>query len=142
MELKIKTLQELTPEEVLSIIEARVNTFIVEQGGHYGDIDQHDRTCLHLYLEEENHIKAYTRIIEEEDCVRFGRVLVVKQYRKQKLGRKIVTLTIEEIKKRYPGKTIKIIAQAYLKEFYESFGFVAQSEVYEHHNIPHIDMQL
>ncbi|TDM02451.1 GNAT family N-acetyltransferase [Macrococcus carouselicus] len=142
MKLKVNKLQELSSEEILTIIEARINTFIVEQGGHYGDVDQHDRTCLHVSLEEDGQLKAYSRIIEEPDYVRFGRVLVLKEFRKQKLGRKLVGLTLEEIQKRYPGKTIKIIAQAYLKGFYESFGFTATSDVYNHHEIPHIDMEL
>jgi ElaA protein len=35
---------------------------------------------------------------------------------------------------------IKIGAQLYLKRFYESFGFVAQGDVYDEDGIPHICM--
>ena len=72
----------------------------------------------------------------------FGRVLVVKSYRQQQLGRAIVTAAIDHIHKQFPKRTVKIAAQNYLRNFYASFGFKTQSDVYLEDGIPHIDMTL
>lgn len=39
-------------------------------------------------------------------------------------------------------RVIKIQAQAYLEQFYQSFGFKPLSSVYLEDNIPHLDMLL
>ncbi|GGB07043.1 GNAT family N-acetyltransferase [Macrococcus hajekii] len=142
MEFKVRELHDLTPEEVLDIMEERIKVFVIEQGGNYREIDDYDRTCKHVLIEDGDKIAAYARIIDTPDYVKFGRVLVPEAYRKQKLGRQIVQFTIDEIQRLYPGKLIKISAQAYLKDFYKSFGFEVTSDVYEIINIPHIDMEL
>lgn len=80
--------------------------------------------------------------MEREDVVTFGRVLVVKDYRNQELGKKIVALTLAEINGLETHKDIKISAQNYLVDFYQSFGFNVVSDVYLEDDIPHIDMLL
>ena len=77
---------------------------------------------------------------KDKDHSTFGRVLVCQQYRKHKYGRQLVQATIDETKKLFPEKAIKIQAQAYLQKFYESFGFKPVSDVYLEDNIPHLDM--
>lgn len=50
--------------------------------------------------------------------------------------------TIDEIHRLYPDKGIKIQGQNYLRQFYESFGFEAVSDVYLEDDIPHLDLVL
>lgn len=138
----IKSTDELTPQELLTILQARTAVFVVEQECPYQEVDEADRHALHVCLEENGDLKAYARILKAEDAIHFGRVLVVKKYRGQKLGRKIVTKTLKEIEKRYPDLPVIISAQAHLAEFYGSFGFERISEVYLEDEIPHIDMLL
>ena len=38
-------------------------------------------------------------------------------------------------------KPIKIQAQAYLENFYKTFGFVSKSDIYLEDDIPHLDME-
>lgn len=40
----------------------------------------------------------------------------------------------------FPGESIKISAQSYLRNFYESFGFVVSGEEYLEDDIPHLPM--
>jgi ElaA protein len=47
---------------------------------------------------------------------------------------------LSRIKDVWPNETVKISAQVYLKNFYESHGFEAISEHYVEDGIPHIDM--
>lgn len=142
--LEIKNTNELSNLELLEVMKARVAVFVVEQNCPYQEVDDKDNDARHVMLKTDGHIAAYTRIIEHDDQIHisFGRVLVVKQYRGQQLGRKIVQTTIDEIHRLYPDKGIKIQGQNYLRQFYESFGFEAVSDVYLEDDIPHLDLVL
>lgn len=136
----VKKTNELSPKELITILKARVDVFVVEKNCPYQEVDDSDYDDLHVCLIENNELKAYTRIIDKSDHITFGRVLVVEKYRKDGLGKKIVASTINEIKQRFPDQPIQIQAQAYLQKFYASFGFKAISDVYLEDNIPHLDM--
>lgn len=138
----VKHTNELTSKELTEIFKQRVAVFVVEQNCPYQEVDANDFDDLHVCLVENNKLMAYTRIIDKGDHITFGRVLVVKEYRNDGLGRQIVQATINEIKKRFPNQTIQIQAQAYLQKFYESFDFKVISTVYLEDNIPHLDMLL
>ena len=142
MDIQVKTISELSAEELLAIFIERVAVFVVEQNCPYQEADFDDKLALHLCFKDETGLKAYARIIDKGQYVTFGRVLVAKKARQQNLGRKLVQQTIEEIHQRFPGKSITISAQAYLDTFYASFGFEAVSEVYLEDDIPHLDMRL
>jgi len=138
----VKSTDELSSKELIDILKARTAVFVVEQNCPYQEVDDDDYHDLHVCLIEDNNLKAYTRIIDKGDHITFGRVLVVKEYRKAGLGEKIVAATIKEIKQRFPKQPIQIQAQAYLQNFYAQFGFKAISDVYLEDNIPHLDMLL
>ncbi|MFR3686125.1 MAG: GNAT family N-acetyltransferase [Enterococcus sp.] len=138
----IKTTDELTPQELLTIMQARTAVFVVEQECPYQEVDEADRSAIHVWLEENGRLQAYTRILAEAETIHFGRVLVVKDYRGQQLGRKIVSKTLKEIETRYPNRPVVISAQAHLADFYHSFGFEKNSEVFLEDGIPHIEMIL
>lgn len=142
MKIEVKTLDEMTTKEFCKIAEERTKVFVVEQDCPYQEIDQLDYTAHHLVLrDDQGNFVGYTRIMDKDkDHSTFGRVLVCQQYRKHKYGRQLVQATIDETKKIFPEKAIKIQAQAYLQKFYESFGFKPVSDVYLEDNIPHLDM--
>src|SRR5699024_4511276 len=77
-ELIIKTTSELTPLELLTIMQERTKVFVVEQRCAYQEIDEADFNAHHVYLTLDNNLLAYTRIIKDSDnaYIRFGRVLV------------------------------------------------------------------
>jgi len=60
--------------------------------------------------------------------------------RKTGIGKILMQQSIEELQKLFGKSSIKLGAQLYLKNFYESFGFVQSSEVYTEDGIPHIEM--
>ena len=142
MEYIVKSFAELTTKEFYQVAKERVAVFVVEQNCPYQEIDETDEVALHTYFRtEDGQIAAYARIYEEAKAVHFGRVLVNKNFRGTGLGKKVVAKTLAVIKERFPGKKIVIGAQAYLQDFYASFGFKAISEIYLEDDIPHIDMQ-
>lgn len=144
MKLSVKKTSELSVPELLEILKARVKVFVVEQECPYQEIDNQDDDAVHMILRVDGELAAYTRIVDSpsQGYISFGRVLVVKKFRKQHLGREIVSATIEEIKEDFPGNDIKIAGQSYLLKFYESFGFKPVSDVFLEDGIPHINLVL
>lgn len=142
METSIKTLPELTSTEFFEIAQERVKVFVVEQNCPYQEIDEDDSVAKHVILKKDNQIIAYSRIIEKPEHVTFGRVLVVEEFRGDKLGQELVKITLAEIERLALNKPVIISAQNYLVDFYSSFGFEVISDVYLEDDIPHIDMEL
>ena len=94
-------------------------------------------------IKTNNKIEAYLRVLEpgvSYSNSSVGRVLVAKDSRKNGLARKIVKEGINYIINNFQNKNITIGAQEYLKDFYESLGFKAISQVYLEDGIPHLDM--
>lgn len=137
---QVKTLDELTSQQLHAIYKLRTDIFVVEQSCPYPEVDDWDLTAFHLFLENSGAVIAYCRLIETADEVKLGRVLVAQSYRQNGLGRDLVTKALEVSAQLFPQKNIYAQAQAYLKNFYASFGFKAISEEYLEDGIPHLDM--
>ncbi|GKU24669.1 GNAT family N-acetyltransferase [Clostridium folliculivorans] len=140
---KIKTFNQLTGEEVYKLLKLRSEVFVVEQNCVYLDPDGKDQHSYHLYLEDEGEIVACTRILNKGvayEQASIGRVIVRKDYRGKSISREMLAKAISFIEENIKETEIKIQAQAYLFDFYGSFGFKAISEEYLEDGIPHIDM--
>lgn len=143
MEVKVQRLAELTSAEFYQIARERVKVFVVEQNCPYQEIDEQDGTAYHLRLfDDAGHLVGYTRLMATATGAAFGRVLVPQVYRGHAYGRQLVAATIDWAHRLFPGKLIEIEAQNYLRNFYESFGFKAVSEVFLLDGIPHLKMIL
>ncbi|MBU5675304.1 GNAT family N-acetyltransferase [Alkaliphilus sp. MSJ-5] len=145
MNLVIKRFENLTPKEVYSILKLRNAVFIVEQNCAYQDCDDNDDRAFHLFIKEKDDVVAYLRILDKGitfDEIAIGRVVVEKRHRGTGLSRKIMNKAIDFVVNEIGETSIKIQAQSYLIEFYESLGFKAISEEYLEDEIPHIDMLL
>lgn len=145
MEWKLKTFDELSKEELYEILKLRVDVFVVEQNCPYEEIDSKDLDCYHLFCTDKGEIIAYLRILKKGvsfDNISIGRVVIKNNYRKLGLGRVMLTKALLYIKNELKEETIKISAQHYLIEFYESLGFNPISDVYLEDGIPHINMIL
>jgi ElaA protein len=139
----LKPFAELTPYEVYSILQLRNEVFIVEQNCPYQDLDNKDLRSWHLMGVMENKLLAYARLLApgisySESSI--GRIVSSPSARKTGMGKKLVEESIDQIKKLFKTDIIRIGAQLYLKNFYESFGFVQDGDVYLEDNIPHIIM--
>lgn len=143
MELVIKHFSELTIDELYDIIQARTDTFVVEQNCPYRELDGKDKDAFHIFLRDEYGIVAYLRTLDRGvafDEVSIGRVITV--CRGQGYGAEIMREGIEFVKKQYNAEKIKIMAQCQAKGFYEKFGFKQCSEPFLDDGIMHIDMIL
>ena len=141
----IKTFNELSPQDIYSILQLRSEVFVVEQNSVYQDIDDKDQYALHLLLKKDDYLIGYSRIFKAGDYFKeasIGRVLVKKQDRNNRHGSLLMELSIKAIKDHFKENTIKISAQTYLKKFYNELGFDPIGEEYLEDGIPHIAMLL
>lgn len=141
MQQQLKTFEQLTTQELFQIYQARTAVFVVEQQCPYQEVDEVDLHAFHLWLSEQQQLVAYARIFLQNDCVHFGRVLVMLDFRGKGYAQTLLRSTLAFIQQQFPNYPIEIQAQHYLQAFYQQFGFVAISDVYLEDNIPHIDMR-
>jgi ElaA protein len=141
----LKKFEELNNDEVYRILQARVSIFVIEQRCFYTEIDGNDQAAYHLFKDDGSEIVAYLRIFPSGTLypqASFGRVLVQKEYRNRGLARELINQAIHFCQADLQESTVKIQAQAYLHDFYASFGFRSISDIYLEDGIPHIDMLL
>lgn len=143
LDFKWSRLDSLSVLELFEIIKARESVFVVEQQCAYQETDDMDLHAWHLAVTVNDELAAYARIVDpgmRYDQPSIGRVMTVRKFRKMTIGRTLMDEAIGFTEKQFPGMEIKISAQVYLQNFYESFGFVAINDVYDEDGIPHIDM--
>lgn len=141
---EVKAFQELSLEELYQILRLRQEVFVVEQNCPYLDNDNNDQAALHLLLWCDHDLAAYARLLPKGVAYpkysSIGRVVSSPKYRRMGVGRKLMEKAIQEIQKRWVNDHIKISAQVYLIDFYESYGFCAIGDIYLEDNIEHISM--
>jgi ElaA protein len=139
----LKKFDDLTPDELYSILRLRNEVFIVEQNCPYQDLDNKDLKSWHLMGIKDDKLIAYSRLLApgisySESSI--GRIVSSPSARKSGIGKKLMTESIDQVKYLFNTDTIRIGAQLYLKKFYESFGFIQDGDIYSEDNIPHIIM--
>ena len=138
-----KTFNSLTPVELYSILQLRNEVFVVEQNCVYQDCDNIDQNSYHFMGWQQNRLVAYTRLIPSGvafEEISIGRVVTSPSIRRTKVGKELMIRSIEKLYELYGKCKIKIGAQLYLKSFYESLGFIKNSDMYLEDGIEHIKM--
>ena len=142
MNIAIKKFDDLSIHELYAILKLRVDVFVVEQNCPYPEIDNQDQAAMHFFIKEEDVIKAYLRVYTKSaGCAAIGRVITHVEYRKDGLGRKLMSAAMTYLKAQSGVKKIYLQAQEHLSGFYGSFGFELTSEMYLEDDIPHVDME-
>lgn len=139
-----KDFDDLTAKELYKIIQLRNEVFVIEQDCIYQDCDGKDLVCGHLWATVDGEVAAYSRIVPKgfsyENEPSIGRVISNQKFRRFGFGKQLMKNSIQVIENQFKTSAIRISAQAYLKEFYSSFGFEQVSEEYLEDDIPHIEM--
>jgi ElaA protein len=125
----------LSTENLYKILKARNLVFVCEQKICYQDLDDFDQKVFHVWKTDltTQDIIAYGRILPpgiKYPERSFGRILTLSKYRGKGLGKELIHVCVDEMKKRFPGEKIKISAQYYLKQFYQEFGFITMGDPY------------
>lgn len=141
MQICRKRFSELTTEELYRILKLRVAVFVVEQNCPYMELDDLDQNAIHVWMEDENGILAYLRVMDkgvENESASIGRLIAVK--RRCGYGSRILSEGIRVAKECFNADSIYIEAQVYAKKLYEKQGFRQISDEFLLDAIPHIKM--
>ena len=143
LQITTKTYNELTKEELYQVLQLRSEVFVVEQDCVYQDIDFKDQKAMHILGFKNEKLVAYTRIFKPGDYFEnasIGRVVVAEKERINGFGHVIFKASIKAINEFFNEENVKISAQKYLKEFYQSHNFKQIGDEYLEDNIPHLAM--
>ena len=136
-----KYLQELDILEFYKILKLRIDTFVVEQGRIYHELDEKDLTAVHIFhVNKQEEVDAYARVFVEDGKVVFGRLVTAPSARGKGLRNRLVEEILILWEKKWPGKIIEIESQEQVVGLYEKFGFVSQGEPFIFETTPHIKM--
>lgn len=140
---------ELTARELHDILQARAAVFVVEQNCAFQDVDGADPDCWHLMGHATptpgrgSHLVAYCRLVPPgtkfaEPSI--GRVITLPPMRGTGHGRELMREALKHTLGLWPGRAVRIGAQARLEKFYVDLGFATVSAPYDEDGIPHVEM--
>lgn len=133
----------LTTIELYKILQLRSEVFVVEQKCPYLDCDEKDQASFHFGAWENDKLLAYVRILPPDLVYTepsIGRVCTSPSARSSGLGKELMKKSIEQTYNLFGQHPIRIGAQLYLLNFYQSFGFKQEGETYLEDFIEHIQM--
>ncbi len=134
---------DLGVDHLHDALQLRSRVFILEQGP-YLDVDGLDRQCWHLLGRDgQGVLVACLRIVDPglkyaEPSI--GRVVTAPEVRGTGLGRALMHEGLAGCALHWPGRSIRISAQARLQRFYSGLGFSVVGDEYLEDEIPHIEM--
>ena len=135
----------LSNSELYAALKLRQDVFVLEQTCFYPDLDDVDQACVHLLGKQAGQVVAYLRLIpktvHESGCLTLGRIVTSPDVRGQGVGKALMQETMAYLERNYPREPIQMSAQAYLVDFYQSFGFETVGDVYDEDGIDHILMR-
>jgi len=142
---EFKPFAALTLDELYEAMVLRQEVFVVEQNCPYLDADGKDQHGWHLLgRDDTGRLVAYVRIfpagVSYPEYPSIGRVVTSPSVRGKGYGRELMEVAIETLYGLFGPSPIKIGAQQYLQEFYESLGFRSTGEEYLEDGIPHVRM--
>lgn len=145
IEWKCKAFDELLPIELYKIMQLRSAVFVVEQNCIFQEADNKDEGCMHFMGFINDELAAYTRLSPPGyiyDEMSIGRVVTSPAHRSKGLGKELMQRSIDLCRLYFGNGAIKIGAQYYLINFYQSLGFKIIDEIYLEDGIEHVHMLL
>ena len=112
----------------------------VEEQGFENEFDEIDDHAYHLVIYQGDKAIATGRMYEKnQEVMILGRIATIKEYRKKRLGSKVV-LRLENEAKQLGYSIVQLSAQQRAQGFYEKLGYQIQGEVYYDEWCPHVTM--
>ena len=133
----------LSLHELHDLLQLRAEVFVVEQQCVFQDLDGTDGQAMHLLGVRNHQLVAYARCFAAG--VKFtqaslGRVITRQSARGAGLGHALIEKAIDSMGAVWGPQTIRIGAQAHLKNFYGGHGFVDVGRPYLEDGIDHLEM--
>lgn len=142
-----KAFTELTPDELYDILQLRSAVFVVEQNCVFLEPDgMLDKKSYHLFAYRDKSLVACCRLMDADVAfpgrASIGRVANAAAVRGTGIGKVMMRKAIDSCKELFGAKPLRIGAQFYLKQWYESLGFVSCDDNYLEDDIEHVHMEL
>ena len=123
------------------IIKLRTVVFMKEQGFE-NEFDKQDEDCIFIVAYDDDKAVGMCRFFsDDQKHYHLGRVCVLKEYRKQGVGKLVVEETQRQVKE-LNGEEIVLSAQSRVKDFYTKLGYEAFGEEYYDEHCLHVDMMM
>lgn len=138
---------ELGVDDLYDALALRARVFVVEQRCVFQDPDGVDRTSWHLLGRDAGGaLTGYLRVVDASELAgqgapAIGRVVTAPEARGTGAGRALVAQGVARCLVAWPGRGIRLNAQAHLERFYAGFCFVRCGEDFLEEDIPHVPMQ-
>ena len=129
-------------DELKGALAVRREVFIREQKVPQDEeYDEYDKTALHLVVKDSKRIIATARLVLiSPGEARIGRMCILKPYRRQGIGQKMLDTLIDEAR-RHGIKEVMLHAQWAAIPFYRAYGFEASGQPFREAGIKHIKME-
>jgi predicted GNAT family N-acyltransferase len=141
--MKIVQTKDTMSDIYLDAVRIRHQVFMVEQGvPPEREIDKDEANSVHFVLYSDNkEPMATVRLLPlENGKMKLQRMAVLKEYRRQSLGQKIVE-EAENFARRHGYNTILLGAQLPAVPFYEKMGYKAYGDVFIDADMEHLNME-
>lgn len=140
---RLLSFDALGVRELHEVLRLRSEVFVVEQACVFQDIDGADAQAMHLLGVQGGQLLAYARCFPAG--IKFaeasiGRVVTRGLARGGGLGHKLMAQAVSSLVSLWGPQPIRIGAQARLKKFYASHGFVDAGIYYVEDGIDHLEM--
>jgi ElaA protein len=138
-----KSFQELSVQELYSLLQLRTEVFVVEQNCVFQDMDGADPQAKHSLGFQGKQLVAYARCFNADakfNEASIGRVITHASLRGTGAGHVLMQQAISAMALAWGQQPIRIGAQAHLEKFYAQHGFAIASAPYMEDGIPHIEM--
>ncbi len=138
MSIKLKWVE--TQSEFQDCLNLRQVVFTDEQGFDAAiDRDEIDDTAEHLMALDKDKLIGTARTFPMDDYYKIGRFCILKEYRGQNIGKKMIEEILQILKEKNVS-TVKLSSQYRARKFYASCGFSEQGEIYMEDGLEHILM--
>ena len=129
-------------KDMLSCLDLRRTVFIEEQNvPENEEVDGDDPGCDHILLTVYDIPVGAARLKYYNDFIKVQRVCVLKNYRGQGIGSKIINFIIRHVEKNDIRSSVRLGSQIHALEFYKRLGFIEFGEEYLDAGILHKDME-
>lgn len=115
-------------------------TVFMDEQGFFDEFDDIDSYSFHVVVYDADKPIGCGRIFPENDNAHLGRIAVLKEYRKQGIGRIIMEKLEQAARENLEFKRYELSAQKRAIGFYKSVGYEEIGEMYLDEGYPHITM--
>jgi len=139
MDFSHRPFTELTLIELHDLLWLRNEVFVFgQQITEEPEVDGLDVECVHIIGRQrhDGRIVATARLFMDEEPIKVGRVAVGLDLQRSGVGTQLMTYVHGVI----GVQQATLSAQDYLRKWYESLGWISDSDVYDEAGIPHVHM--